>query len=94
MKIRFWILGIILSSIFSGIGFASDPAVQINDKPFRDYVAKCGEDPVNYVVDKTDKYQIVMVGESHWVREQLLFFNDVLRTCCRKKKIKYLLLAV
>ncbi len=39
------------------------------------------EDPVDYVVDKLRRYDLVLIGEKHWVRQEPLFLQQLVTRC-------------
>ncbi len=60
-------------------------SVQNKDKP-------SFQDPIEYVLEKLEQFDLVMIGEHHYTREQPTFIQDVIKRCYEKDVIDFLFL--
>lgn len=49
-------------------------------------------DPITYVLNKLNKYDLVMIGERHRVREEPIFIQNLLKQCYKGDAIDFLFL--
>ena len=49
-------------------------------------------DPTTFVLQKLDDYDLVMIGEQHWIKEEPAFINDLIKRCYEKDAIDFLFL--
>ena len=49
-------------------------------------------DPITYVLNKLNKYDLVMIGERHRVREEPVFIQNFLKQCYKEDAIDFLFL--
>lgn len=49
-------------------------------------------DPISYVLNKLNKYDLVMIGERHRVREEPIFIQNLLKQCYKEDAIDFLFL--
>lgn len=45
------------------------------------------QDPIEYVLGKLKDYDLVMIGERHWVREEPIFIQNLIKRCFEKNAI-------
>jgi len=45
---------------------------------FAQWVESKGQDPADYVIGVASQHQLTVIGERHWVREELLFLNKII----------------
>jgi hypothetical protein len=50
------------------------------------------QEPIEYVFEKIQKYDLVMIGERHWVREEPTFVQSLIRRCFEKNSINVVFL--
>ena len=60
------------------------PAVNMDDAG---KISRSFEDPIEYVLGKLKDYDLVMIGERHWCRQEPLFIQDLIKQCCEKDAI-------
>lgn len=78
---------IILSLIF--IGISGNNAIIANTSQHRDddfpydtyvkYLKEKGKAPTDYVIDKLKRYNIVMIGEDHWLKDHPQFISELIK---------------
>lgn len=49
-------------------------------------------DPIEYTLGKLKTYDLVMIGERHWVKEEPRFVQDLIQHCYKEDAIDYLFL--
>jgi hypothetical protein len=52
------------------------------------------KDPLDYVVDKVRRYDLVLIGESHWVRQEPLFVQQLVVRCMTENLIDVVFLEI
>lgn len=45
------------------------------------------QDPIEYVLGKLQDYDLVMIGERHWVRQEPIFIQNLIKRCFEKDAI-------
>lgn len=50
------------------------------------------QDPIEYVLEKLEQFDLVMIGEHHYTRELPTFIQDVIKRCYEKDAIDFLFL--
>jgi hypothetical protein len=78
---------IVLSLIFIGISGSSAIIGDTSQHPADDfpydtyvkYLKEKGKPPTDYVIDKLKKYNIVMIGEDHWLKDHPQFISEVIK---------------
>lgn len=78
---------IILSLIFIGISgnnaiIANTSQHRADDFPYDTYVKylkEKGKPPTDYVIEKLKQYNIVMIGEDHWLKDHPQFISEVIK---------------
>lgn len=50
------------------------------------------QDPVEYVLEKLEQFDLVMIGEHHYTREQPTFIQDLIKHCYEENVIDFLFL--
>jgi hypothetical protein len=50
-------------------------------------ISQSFEDPIEYVLGKLRDYDLVMIGERHWRRQEPLFIQNLIKRCCEKNAI-------
>ncbi len=45
------------------------------------------QDPIEYVLEKFEHYDLVMIGERHWTREEPVFIQNLIKCCYKKNTI-------
>jgi len=82
------LLIVIVSSSFSK---ASANKVAPAEKDFPEKLDKL-QGPIEYVLGKLEDYDLVMIGERHWVREEPIFIQNLIRRCYEKNAINVVFL--
>jgi len=55
-------------------------------------IAQSFQDPIEYVLGKLRDYDLVMIGERHWVREEPIFIQNLIKRCFEKNTINVVFL--
>lgn len=63
--------GIGVTDLSKDAGFPYDTYVQ--------YLKEKGQPPTDYVIEKLKKYNIVMIGEDHWLKNHPQFMSDLIK---------------
>ena len=67
--------------------------VQKPDEPNQSTIqSQSLKDPIEYVLEKLDKYDLVMIGEHHYTKEQPTFVQNLIKRCYEKDTVDYLFL--
>jgi hypothetical protein len=89
------ILAVILCLATAARGGASDAGV--TNRPQARLPQALSEplkDPLDYVVDKLRRYDLVLIGESHWVRQEPLFVKQLVVRCMTENLIDVVFLEI
>jgi hypothetical protein len=70
----------------SGFNKASANKVTPAEKNFPEELDKL-QDPIEYVLGKLQDYDLVMIGERHWTREEPIFVQNLIKRCYEKNAI-------
>ena len=86
-KISLWcLLCLLIVIVSSGFNKASANKVTLAEKDFPEKLDKL-QDPVEYVLEKLQDCDLVMIGERHWVREEPIFIQNLIKRCFKKNAI-------
>jgi hypothetical protein len=77
--------------VSSGFNKASANKVTPAEKDFPEKLGKF-QDPIEYVLRKLEDYDLVMIGERHWVREEPTFIQNLIKRCYEKNAINVVFL--
>lgn len=98
MRILFLIAGVLLTIICVGVGTSkaqTDNTMPTKDSlSVHDIVEKTEQllDPAEYVIGKLKSYDLVMIGEHHYTKEQPAFIEKLIKHCYEKNVINFLFL--
>jgi hypothetical protein len=81
------LLCLIIIIVGSDINKASLNQTPIIKKNLPEKPDKSLQDPIEYVLDKLQKYDLVMIGERHWMRQEPLFVQNLIKRCFEKNAI-------
>lgn len=70
----------------SGFNKASANKVTPAEKNFPEKLDKL-QDPIKYVLGKLQDYDLVMIGERHWTREEPIFIQNLIKRCFEENAI-------
>jgi len=85
------LLCLLIVIVSSGFSKASANKVAPTEKDFPEKLDKL-QDPIEYVLGKLEDYDLVMIGERHWVREEPIFIQNLIRRCYEKNAINVVFL--
>lgn len=93
---------IVILLIFIGIStnnaiIADTPQHSDDTFPYDNYVKylkEKGKAPTDYVIEKLKKYNIVMVGEDHWLKDHPQFISDLIKAIREDGSVKLDYLAI
>ncbi|MFB0554672.1 MAG: hypothetical protein ACETWQ_15325 [Phycisphaerae bacterium] len=80
------LLCLLIVIVSSGFNKASANKVTPAEKDFPEKLDKF-QDPIEYVLGKLEDYDLVMIGERHWVREEPTFIQNLIKRCYEKNAI-------
>ena len=89
-KISLECLLIIISGLGINIAFTSQTALA--EKSLLEKSQKSLQDPIEYVLGKLKDYDLVMIGERHWVRQEPIFIQTLIKRCFEKNAINVVFL--
>ena len=58
------------------------------------YLKEKGKPPTDYVIDKLKQYNIVMIGEDHWLKDHPQFISDLIKAIHKEKGVELDYLAI
>ncbi len=61
--------------------------VPVADIDFSKKISQSFEEPIEYVLGKLKDYDLVMIGERHWRRQEPVFIQDLIKRCFEKNAI-------
>jgi len=85
------LLCLLIVIVSSGFNKASANKVTPAEKDFPEKLGKF-QDPIEYVLRKLEDYDLVMIGERHWVREEPTFIQNLIKRCYEKNAINVVFL--
>lgn len=71
----------------SDINKASVNQTPLTKKNFPEKSDKSLQDPIEYVLEKLENYDLVMIGERHWIHEEPVFIQNLIKRCFEKNAI-------
>lgn len=73
----------------AGFGTNKTPVnkVPLAEKNFPEKSNKSLRDPIEYVLGKLKDYDLVMIGERHWAREEPVFIQNLIKRCYEENAI-------
>lgn len=74
-------------SVGSDINQTSTNQAAFTEKSSLEKSDKSLQNPIEYVLAKLKDYDLVMIGERHWVREEPIFIQNLIKRCYEKKAI-------
>lgn len=84
-RISFVCLLIIASSW--NIENCSAKQIPLGDIGYSKEISQSFEDPIEYVLGKLQDYDLVMIGERHWTREEPIFIQNLIKRCFEENAI-------
>jgi len=87
-----WLLSLLI--VIAGIDMNETSANQVplTEKSLLKKSDKSLQDPIEYVFGKLEDYDVVMIGERHWVREEPIFIQNLIKCCFEKNAINIVFL--
>jgi len=87
-----WLLSLLI--VIAGIDMNETSANQVplTEKSLLEKSDKLLQDPIEYVLGKLKDYDLVMIGERHWVREEPIFIQNLVKRCYAKNAINVVFL--
>jgi len=61
-----------------------------DQKPFIDYIHKNNKTPVEYLIEKFKTHDVIILGETHSIKENCEFISTSLRTLYEKANLRFL----
>jgi hypothetical protein len=61
-----------------------------DQKPFIDYIQKNGKTPVEYLIEKFKSHDIIILGETHSIKENCEFISTSLKTLYQRANLRFL----
>lgn len=87
------LLSLLVIMAFCGVGKASvkevPPSEQIDLKNTN---KPTFQDPIEYVLEKLEQYDLVMIGERHWTHEEPVFIQNLIKHGCKNNVINVVFL--
>jgi uncharacterized RDD family membrane protein YckC len=58
-----------------------------DQKQFADWLNRNGKDPIDFAVDAAKDHQVVIFGERHQVKDELIFLKTLIPELCRRARV-------
>jgi len=71
---------------------SSAKQVPVKDSNLPKKIEQSFQDPIEYVLGKFRDYDLVMIGERHWVRQEPIFIQTLIKRCFEENAINVVLL--
>jgi len=66
--------------------------VHVAETDYSKKINQSFEDPIEYVLGKLKDYDLVMIGERHWRRQEPVFIKDLIKRCYEKNAVNLVFL--
>jgi len=91
-KTSLWcLLCLLIVIVSSGFNRASANKVTPAEKDFSKKLNKL-QDPIEYVLEKLEDCDLVMIGERHWIREEPTFIQNIIKRSYEKNAVNVVFL--
>jgi hypothetical protein len=95
--IRYLLVLIIGVFILPNLGLSQENLIQpiqvteiTDQKPFTDYIQKNSKPPIEYLIEKFEEHDVIILGETHSIKENCEFISTSLKTLYHKANLRFL----